>query len=124
MNPDGTLKKRDGQRIALIVFSFITGQLITFGLEIAVLCLKDFNDVAPVGQTQPSVTTPRQTAQVNVQVAAPVTPVVAQTQEVNVKASNQSIDGKIAELKHFKELGILDEESYNKAIKKIIEDLK
>ena len=121
--PDGTVIQRNGTRIALIIFSFLTGQLITMGLEIAVLCLKDFHDVTPVEQTQPSVVAQSQTVQSNVNVAAPVAQsAVAPVQ--NTPASNQSVEGKIAELKHLKELGILDDASYNNAIKRIIESLK
>lgn len=130
VNPDGTIKNRQGLRITLVVFSFLVGQWITFGLEIAVLCLKDFVDenataVAPVAQpasAQPAPVAAQPAPVAKKTVAQPAVQPVAQTTTKDV--ASMSVEEKIAELKHFKELGIIDETAYNKAIGKIIDDLK
>ena len=103
LQEDGSVKNRTGLRVTLLVFSILTGNWITAGLLIAVLCLKDFKQTAVQAvNTNPAVTTTS----------------VNQTQP-----QSTSIDAKVAKLKEFKELGIIDDETYKKAIEKIIKDL-
>ena len=90
---NGIVKKTTGIRVCAMVFAGLTGNLITLGLMIAVVCLKDLVD-------EPAKVT---TATVN---------------------NSTTIDSKIAELKRFKELGIIDDAQYEKAITKIIEEIK
>jgi len=96
---DGTIKQRKGRRICVVVFSVLTLQWVTAGLMIAVLCLKD-SQLANPAQSQSA------QAQIHMQTQAP-----------------QTLDAKVAELKHLKELGVLDEESYKKAINKLIQNI-
>lgn len=100
LQPDGIVKKRNGLRITLLVFSILSGNFITAGLLIAVLCLKD---VKPA----------QEDAQPSVAVAG---------NNIAPAQANTSIDAKLAKLKEFKELGIIDDEAYKKAIAKIIKD--
>ncbi|MBQ7466964.1 MAG: hypothetical protein IJS74_02700 [Clostridia bacterium] len=44
---DGTITQRNGSRISMLVFNILTGKLVSAGLMIAVLCLKDKVAVAP-----------------------------------------------------------------------------
>ena len=97
---DGTIKPTKGRRICVVVFSALTAQWVTMGLMIAVLCMKDFKD------GQPSYTT-----NVGYQGQRPV------------QAAPSSIDGKIAELKHLKELGVIDEEGYKKAVERLLKQI-
>ena len=100
LQPDGTVTKRNGIRITLLVFSILACNFITVGLLIAVLCLKD---VKPAKEpNQPTVATPNNNA----------TP----AQE------SASVDAKLAKLKEFKELGVIDDEAFKKAVTKIIKD--
>ena len=96
---DGTIKQRKGRRICVVVFSFLSAQWVTMGLMIAVLCLKDL---------QTAVAEPSQSPQTHVS-----TPIQVP----------QTLDVKIAELKHLKELGVLDDETYKKAVNKILRDV-
>lgn len=97
---DGTIKNTNGIRIALLVLSFLSENWITTGLMIAVLCLKD-------------VITPKATQ--NVQYVK-----VAQPQP---QPQQNSIEGKIAQLKQLKELGVITDDVYKKAIEKIISEM-
>lgn len=93
---NGKVKNIQKTRICVVVFAFLTGCWITAGLEIAVLCLKDF--IEPVAEN-------------NNYIQAP-----------SMKNPN-SIDAKVAELKHLKELGVIDEVQYKKAVDKIIAEM-
>ena len=99
VQPDGIVKQRNGIRICMLVFSILDGQWVTAGLMIAVLCLKDLRPAnpAPSQMTQ---------TQASMQTQAP-----------------QTLDAKIVELKHLKEIGVIDEESYKKAINKLMKDV-
>jgi len=84
-------------RITFLIFAILTMNFISVGLIIAVLCLKDFE-------------TPR---------------LNSNSDELSVVAMQpNSIESKVAELKHLKELGVIEDEAYNKAIDKIINDYK
>lgn len=110
---DGTIKNRNGIRITALVFAILNGQWVTTGLLIAVLCLKDFKAPSQqIGEFAGNVAGSTK----NTYAAK-----VSATQNQN---SIQSIDSKISELKHLKELGVIDDEAYNKAIDKIINDYK
>ncbi len=102
---EGVLKTTN-TRICVIIFAVLTSNLITLGLEIAVLCLKDFKN------TDTEVKTNNKYIQ----------PPVQQSTKEN-QTQNTNIETKIAELKNLKELGIIDEQTYNKAIAKLIETI-
>ena len=101
LQKNGTVVNTNKFRITLLVFSVLSGNLITAGLMIAVLCLKDV--VAP--KTKPEL---QQIAQPTVQQQAQPT---------------STIEAKIAKLKEYKELGIIDEETYKKAVAKLIKEI-
>ncbi|MBQ7579168.1 MAG: hypothetical protein IJT25_01405 [Clostridia bacterium] len=94
---DGRVLNRKGTRIAMLVFSLLSGHLVSAGLMIAVLCLKDLVN-------------PSQTVSGNI---------VGQS-----APQANSLDTKVAELKHLKELGVISEEQYNTAINRVIEGLR
>lgn len=79
--------------------------LIPIGFEIASLCVKN----APAQQTSATANTTHVEPAKPAETAAP-------------KAS--SVDEKIAELKHMKELHVIDDEQYDKAVKALIEEIK
>ena len=105
---DGIVKKRSGLRITLLVFSLLSGNWITAGLIIAVLCLKDFKPATQQNYAQQLVVQPAMHA-------------VNQPQIATATAPN-SIDSKLAKLKEYKELGIIDDDTYKKAVAKLIND--
>lgn len=85
---NGVLKNMNGSRIAFVIFAFLFGNLISFGLEIAVLCLKDFKN-----------------------------------KKSGTKTSQEYVMAeKLKELKRLKELCVIDEETYKKAVSKLIEN--
>ena len=88
---DGSIEPRTSKRVCMLVFNILSGQIVSSGLMIAVLCLKD---EASAKKSNPT-----------------------KIQQTN------SIDGKLAELKHLKELGVIDEETYKKSVQKLIKDI-
>ena len=100
VQPDGIVKQRNGLRICMLVFLLLDGQWVAAGLMIAVLCLKD---------VKPAVQNNQKVANVSVPVTGAEMP--------------RTIDEKVAELKHLKELGVLDDDTYKKAINKILKDI-
>lgn len=105
VRPEGVLRTTK-IRVMVIIFSVLSLNFVTFGLEIAVMCLKDFEE--------PS----RENKMSNIYVQMP-----AQTQETAAQPKRSSLEENVAELKHLKELGVIDEEAYNKAVTKLIEKL-
>ena len=99
LKADGTVKPRNGIRITLLIFSILNALWVTSVLLIIVLCMKDFVDPnnSPVANTIYNLKNPKPYA--------------------------QTTEGKIAEIKHMKELGVIDDETYERAIKKITDDL-
>lgn len=96
---DGTLAKRKGMRIAILVLSLLSGNFITFGLIIAVLCLKDYPTAHD--ENQPAEQTNTNAASENVK-------------------TKSSIDELIAQVKYLRGQGLLDDEAYKQAIKRIV----
>lgn len=90
---EGVLNTK-GKQIAFVVISFLSGNLVSFGLEIAVLSLPDF------------------------------VPNNSETTLLTQQTQQNSIEYRINELKHLKELGVIDETTYNTAVAKIIEEIK
>ena len=88
---DGSIEPRTSKRVCMLVFNILSGQIVSSGLMIAVLCLKDEASAKKSSSTK--------------------------IQQTN------SIDGKLAELKHLKELGVIDEETYKKSVQKLIKDI-
>ena len=88
-------------RITLLVFSFLTCNIVTAGLIIAVLCLKDFSIIKQSTQNCKIENSP-------------------QNQISNNKFT--SIDEKITQIKELLNLGIIDNETYKKAVAKLIKD--
>lgn len=120
--PNGQLLNTQKARICAVVFSFICGELITAGLVIAVLCLKDFTDqVAPMPVTQNMVATP-DLPKHDVQ-PKPVAEHAILAKPENPKY-NLGLDEKIAELNKLESLGLIDAASYNKAIDRLFSNLK
>ena len=99
LKADGTVKQRNGIRITLLIFSILNALWVTSVLLIIVLCMKDFVDPnnSPVANTISNLKNPKPYA--------------------------QTTEGKIAEIKHMKELGVIDDATYERAIKKITDDL-
>ncbi len=89
----GILKNRNGLRIALLVLSILATSWVMTGLLIAVLCLKDF-----VEQTQ-----------------------IQNAQNVQAKTPN-TVEEKLAQIKNLKDLGVIDEATYKKAVQKVVND--
>ncbi len=85
-------------RICLIVFSACISNIFTFVLMIIVMCLPDFVDKNKKKEKR--------------------------LKFINAQPKNESVEQKINELKHLKDLGVINEVTYNKAIEKIINDLK
>ncbi len=106
VKPDGTIQKRTGKRITLIVFSVLSGNIILLGLMIAVMCLKDMKEPKPVYQQMVQPVRNMQYVQ-----SRPI------QQNVGV-----SLDDKVNQIKHLKEIGVLDDDAYKKAITKIIKE--
>ncbi len=94
----GTVKPRNGIRITALVFTILNGSWVTAGLLIAVLCLKDFVDEQATEET------------------------CATMANNDAKAENDFYT-KIKEVKHLKELGIIDETIFKKSINKIVDDI-
>ena len=94
---DGTVVNTTKLRIAFLIFAILSFNIIAIGLIIPVLCLKDFKK------------TPQVQTSFNLQ---------------NNEAQQNLIDFKVAELKHLKEIGVIEDEVYNKAIDKIINEYK
>ena len=94
---DGSVQSRTGKRVCMLIFNLLSGQIVSCGLIIAVLCLRDF----PKPKPQPQA--------------------IYQPQP-QVQPVKSTIDSKLIELKHMKELGIIDEEVYKNAVQKIIND--
>ncbi len=113
VRPEGVLNTKSKQ-ICFIVFSILSGNIVSFVLEIVVVCLPNFVDQNKYAEhaghskyIQPN-------------------PQFAQTQQ-SMKSQytpSNSIESKINELKHLKELGVIDEQTYNKAVDKIISEIK
>lgn len=108
VQPDGSVAKRTASRVCIIVFSFLNGNWIVFGLMLAVMCLKDFatqnepvQNKVYVGQVQP---------QVNA------------TQSQTMPQTN-SFKAKIEELKALKDEGLIDDAMYKKAVEKILTEI-
>lgn len=104
VHEDGEVSNRKGVRIAIIIFAALAGNTVVFGLMIAVMCLKDFptgNYVKPVEQADSNV----KDLHINNE----------QGEELEL-----SIEEQIAQLKKFKEMGVLDDETFKQALKKII----
>lgn len=158
-------------RICVVVFSFISGNLISAGMEIAVLCLKDYEGQAetssaatlnsvpvasvavPETTTKPSevpetiaeiiepsvmpsqkpvepvvkkdnvVSQPTQVVVQPVPAAIQPTPAVSKPKPVEPKPTI-SLDTKVGELLRLRDLGIIDDEIFNKAIDNIALSLK
>ena len=112
---DGTIKNRKGLRICCLVFSILSGFLVSAGLMIAVLCLKDV---------------PGQKAQntQNNQASVKVSPVqkVAEPRVIQPVVNNaqkeQEFVKRLNELKDLNSLEIFDEATLKKCINKLIED--
>ena len=101
---DGSVKPRSGIRICFIVFSFLDAQWVTFGLMIAVICLKDFPQ-RTFGQAIHDVTKST----------------IAGTKDAfGIKSEMEKQFEQIAELKKWKDLGLLNEEEYNIKRKQIL----
>ena len=96
---DDIVKNTTTIRVIAMIFAGLTGNIVTLGLMIVVVCLKDF--------VEKSSKVKQKTIVVQQEIKRPDT-----------------IDSKVAEIKRFKELGIIDDEQYAKAIKKIVEDIK
>ena len=114
VRPEGVLNTKTKQ-ICLIVFSILSGNLVSFVLEIIVVCLPNFVDPNKYAQTSAS----------NAKYLQPnpqYTP-AGQTAQ-NQYAPSNGVEGKINELKHLKELGVIDEQAYNKAVDKIISEIR
>ncbi len=93
-----------------ILYFFIFGTAL--GFKITTLCLRSEVPDPPVVE-QPA----------EPQVAVEVAPAQIPT-EIPAPAPTLTVEEKIAELKRLKELGVLDDEQYAKAIEKIIHDLQ
>ena len=104
VHEDGEVSKRIGVRIAIIIFAALSGNAVVLGLMIAVICLKDF----PTG----NYFKPAKQADLNVKDVH-----VNNEQDEELELS---VDEQIAQLKKFKEMGILDDETFKQALKKII----
>ncbi len=110
LQKDGTLKNRKGVRITMLIFMILTGNWISAGLMIAVLCSKDF-----MPSKEPAVT-PKE---------KPTEPLISKHILDNNKTEKR-IENKddyihnIEELKRLKKDGIIDEETYKRALEKII----
>lgn len=107
------ISKRNGIRICTLVFSVINGQLVLIVLTIIMVCMKDFVpeekqvylvEKKPVEKVKKEETT------------------VKVTQNKPQENKEMSFEEKIAELKRLKDLGLIDDESYNKAVRKIVSD--
>ena len=104
VHEDGEVSKRKGVRIAIVVFAAMAGNYVVFGLMIAVLCLKDFPNGKYVQPVKQNIANEKDLHVKNEQVA-----------EFKI-----SVDEQIAQLKKFKEMGILDDETFKQALKTII----
>ena len=107
LQADGTIKTRTKIRVTLLIFSIFSGNIVTLGLIIAVLCLEDFKNP----QTQKAKPT---------DVKVQTKPVKATKRTTHSSTPNEE---KLAELKRLKELGLIDEENYKQAVSKIIASL-
>ncbi len=113
---DGTIRPTKDLRICTLVFCIISGLWVPAGIMIAVLCLKDVQEVSQIiPQIQPTVQIDPAKQMQTVQVAP--------AQQLPTQTNEPSIESKIAELKHLKDLGVIDEDVYKKAIEKMINDL-
>ncbi len=83
-----------GTASVFLIISFILVMVIV-GLKIAALCLKDLDGA---------------------------TSAVVKTEEPAASPKPLTIEGKINELKHLKELGVINDEQYNAAVEKVIKD--
>ena len=99
LKKDGTVVARNPIRICVIVFSFLSGVIVSAGLMISVLCLKDF--VEPEEDDEES----------------------KQKDKENNDTNEKAVESKILELKKLKELEVIDEETYKKALQKLIDKI-
>ncbi len=113
VRPEGVLNTKSKQ-ICLIIFSILSGNIVSFVLEIIVVCLPNFVD--PNKYTEKTVSS--KYIQPNPQNTQPQPTLQSQY------AQPSGVEGKINELKHLKELGVIDEQAYSRAVDKIISEIK
>ena len=102
-------KDRTNLRIYTFIFSVLTGQFVTAALILTVTLIKDFKPV---------------------EIKKTIIPKVKVEQKVEHKVEHPtkkpfatSVESKIAELNHYKDLGVLDEEAYKKAVERLVNEI-
>lgn len=97
---DGKVKNKKVIRIFALISNFCSGIIISFVLELVAIVLPDY--IPMEHQTVMD---------------------YAHTGQTDVSKQQNSLDAKVAEIKRFKDLGIIDDETYKKAIEKVISDI-
>lgn len=95
--PNGEIRNKQAARVWVLVLSILTCEVLTMGLMIAVLCLKDL---------KPSVSNS-----------------VQNCNKQDDQAKFYDFYSKIQEVKKLKSLGVIEDVTYKKAITKIVADL-
>ena len=123
INADGTLKNRKKYRICMLIFTILSGNWISSGFMIAVLCCNDY--VVENGQS------------VNYE-KAPLQASNYSTDKVNILTSNVNtftsdikfsqkdayeFYSNLVELKHLKEIGVIEEEVFKNAVEKVVNNI-
>ena len=123
INQDGTLKNRKGIRICMLVFTIISGNWISAGFMIAVLCCKDYVDEN--GQVVNYENMPSQVSNYSPnKVNIPISNVNCFTNNANFSQKDAyEFYSNLIELKHFKEIGVIDEETFKNAVQKVVNNI-
>ena len=113
---DGTLINRTGTRICAIEFTILTGNWVSAGLLIAVVCLKDY--VGFDGTTiSPELNNVDQNLmQPNLNNADPIQSYAGEEQN-KVKEFTKNL----LELKHLNKIGVIEDANFKKAVQKIVD---